>query len=42
MKSDPRDDAAAVLVFFGFLTLVAIVLAGSIGAAMYLTRAGGL
>lgn len=40
MKSDPRDDAAAVLVFFGFLGLVVIVLLGSIGTAMYLTRGG--
>lgn len=42
MKTDPRDDAAAVLVFFGFLMLVAIVIAGSIGAAMFLSRAGGM
>ena len=42
MKSDPRDEAAAVLVFFGFLALVILVLLGSIGTAAYLAGAGGM
>lgn len=42
MKSDPRDDAAAVLVFFGFLALVILVALGSIGTAVYLSGMRGM